>query len=447
MYLVNKSFYRMTWDHENINNTAFCDGWFVTDYPAKECIRISYRLDGITCLEKMKNMWGLINSAYKDIQYNEQNGRVYLSRYVNANHISNADLGQYFDKVFANLSGATSYLLSGYSSIVGTELSEGEKRTVENLSDDNQSQFVGHFLTCLMDGKEIKVETPEPVFLPEQEGAKTVWQSAPANGDAKVKGFASIAGMESLKQELEERVLWMINNREKAKRYRIQMPSGLLLYGPPGCGKTFFAQKFAEESGMKFKLIRPSDLADRYIHGTQELIANVFDEAREQAPCIICFDEIDALVPTRDSDDAHFRGDEVNEFLVQMNNAGARGVFVIGTTNRKEKIDPAVLRTGRLDIHVEIPAPDQQTRKSLFEYHLEGRPLDVNIDTDKLAGLTEGYASSDITAIVNTAALKAARADVQINQDILEKAIAVSRTSLVKEQKQQRIGFSAAKIV
>jgi transitional endoplasmic reticulum ATPase len=158
---------------------------------------------------------------------------------------------------------------------------------------------------------------------------------------------------------------------------------------------------------------------------------------------VICFDEFDAMVPKRTSGDTSaLINPEVNEFLSQMNNCSHRGIFIIGTTNQKDLIDPAVLRTGRMDLHVEIGAPDKLTRKKMFDLYLKDRPC-IEIDTDKLAELTDNYSSSDISFIVNDAALVAAFKDKPISQDIIEESIKKQHSSLayLKSNERRRVGF------
>ncbi|MDE6333457.1 MAG: AAA family ATPase [Muribaculaceae bacterium] len=251
-------------------------------------------------------------------------------------------------------------------------------------------------------------------------------------GDAKVKkgnGFADVAGMDELKDMLQRKVLFILKNREKAERYRLTPPNGMLLYGPPGCGKTYFAEKFAEESGFNYKFIKASDLGSIYVHGGQGKIAELFDKARQQAPVIICFDEFDAMVPDRSSRGGEHIAGEVNEFLSQLNNCSKDGIFVIGTTNQPEMIDRAILRKGRLDISVYIPEPDEETRRLMFDLYLKDRPCD-KIDTVRLASLTEKYVASDIAFIVNDAAMFAAFRDEPITQASLEDSIKSTRPSL-----------------
>lgn len=254
-------------------------------------------------------------------------------------------------------------------------------------------------------------------------------------------GFADVAGMDDLKKMLTERVIWVLRDREKARKYRLLPPNGLLLYGPPGCGKTYFAEKFAEESRFNYMLVNGSDIGSTYIHGTQGKIAALFQEAAAKAPTVLCFDEFDSFVPARGSDAARHRPEEVNEFLSQLNNCSQRGIFVIGTTNRMDMIDPAILRKGRLDLQVEIPAPDAGTRQAMFIHHLKNRPLADDIDTAALAAITDGYASSDIAFIVNDAALVAALADEPIAQHHLEDSVRCNPSSLGPRKGRAPIGY------
>lgn len=254
-------------------------------------------------------------------------------------------------------------------------------------------------------------------------------------------GFQDVAGMDALKDSLYKRIIWVLRDKGKAEKYRITPPNGMLLYGPHGCGKTFFAQKFAEESGFNYMLVNGSDLGSTYIHGTQGKIAELFKKATENAPTVICFDEFDSFVPSRGTETAQHRDEEVNEFLTQLNNCSQKGIFVIGTTNRIEAIDPAILRKGRLDLKLEIPAPDEETRKRLFDMYLQGRPREDNINLARLSELTEGYASSDIAYIVNEAALTAALNDEAITHDILEDSIKANPSSLTPSMMRKKIGF------
>lgn len=250
------------------------------------------------------------------------------------------------------------------------------------------------------------------------------------------KGFADVAGMDELKQKLEDEVLFVLRSPKLAKRYRLHAANGMILYGPPGCGKTYIAQKFAVESGMKFALITGSDLGSTYIHGSQSMIADLFSKAERKAPCVLCFDEIDALLPRRRSDGSsgdNSLSSEVNEMLSQLNNCHERGIFVIGTTNEPASIDPAILRAGRLEEMVYVPLPDMATRRLLFAHALKDRPLADDIDYDALATKTEGYVSSDISLIADRAALRAAKRCELIGMDDLNEVIGKTRRSIAAD--------------
>lgn len=238
----------------------------------------------------------------------------------------------------------------------------------------------------------------------------------------KGNGFKDIAGMEDMKEMLNQRVIFILRDKERAEKYRLTPPNGMLLYGPPGCGKSFFAEKFAEETGFNFMLVKASDLGSVYIHGTQGKIAELFKKAEKNAPTVLCFDEFDAFVPNRSDDLGNHHSGEVNEFLTQLNNCSQRGIFVIATSNRPDKIDPAVLRTGRIDKMVYVPLPDQVARREMLKLHLKGRPCD-ELDFEKLATLSEGYVASDITYVVNEAAMIAAYNNTNITEELMETTI------------------------
>ena len=247
----------------------------------------------------------------------------------------------------------------------------------------------------------------------------------------KGEGFKSIAGMQELKDTIKLDVIDALIEKEKYAEYGLTIPNGILLYGPPGCGKTFFAEKMAEEIGFNFYQIKPSDIQSKWVNATQENIKNLFDEARKNAPSIIFIDELDALVPNRDNSNvSHMNTSAVNEFLAQMNNNGDDGVFIIGATNRPNSIDPAILRAGRLDKHIYVPPPDLEARELMFKLYLEKRPTDIGLDYSELAKATENYVSSDIKFLCDEASRKALRSKSRITREILLETIKSKKPSI-----------------
>ena len=247
----------------------------------------------------------------------------------------------------------------------------------------------------------------------------------------KKMGFAEIAGMDELKQSLSQRVLWPLRHAEKALQYRLQLPNGILFYGPPGCGKTYFAIKLAEELKWEMEFVSTASLGSAYQHETQGNIQKIFTKAEKYGHCVLCIDEIDGILSGRKEGSTNSsHNDEVNEFLVQLNECHKRGILVIGTTNRKDIIDPAALRAGRFDLLIEVKAPDLEMRKRLFEMYLANRPLAEDIDIAELAEMSDGYASSDVPFVVNEAALFAAIADQPISQTHLTNVIKNHPSSL-----------------
>lgn len=263
-----------------------------------------------------------------------------------------------------------------------------------------------------------------------QMSVKPVKITAPKKG----QGFAAIAGMDDLKEQLREEVIEPLHNPEEYERYGVTIPNGMLLYGPPGCGKTFFAKHFAEEVGFNFICVTPATLKSRYVNATQENIARMFKEAEEKAPTIIFIDEINELVPNRESDVHEMSRSAVNEMLAQMDRTGERGIFIIGATNYPHAIDPAILRAGRLDKKYFIGAPDKNARIALFKLYLERRPYDFGLNYEELAALTENYVSADIQLIVNDAARNALKAHSRITMAFLIAAIRNTLPSLNAEE-------------
>ena len=208
--------------------------------------------------------------------------------------------------------------------------------------------------------------------------------------------------------------------------------------------------------------IKPSDLGSIWIHGSQTLIKELFQKAEEKAKknkvgCLILIDEFDAFVCKRDASDNEHMANEVAEWLTQLNDCASKNIFVIGTTNCIQRIDPAILRHGRIDQIVYIGLPDKECRQQLFEYELNSRPHEENIDVEKLASITDGFTSSDISYIVKETATNAFEESVKneesdivkISETMLENVIKQTRPSVTKQEikrfEQQRDEFLQTK--
>jgi SpoVK/Ycf46/Vps4 family AAA+-type ATPase len=226
-----------------------------------------------------------------------------------------------------------------------------------------------------------------------------------------------------LRAQLERDVILPLLNPSRYRRYKLSIPNGILLYGPPGCGKTFIAGKLADIIGFHFLDTAPSDLGSIYVHGGQLMIRQIFEQARKKAPTMIFFDEFDALVPRRNEAFlGHHYGTETNEFLAQMNECSARRILIVAATNRIDAIDEAVLRPGRIDKKFFVGLPDLEARVEQFRLYLAERPA-VGVDYLALGTTADGLTPVQIREAVNDAARSALESDVSISQEHLLAAI------------------------
>ena len=203
-----------------------------------------------------------------------------------------------------------------------------------------------------------------------------------------------------------------------------------MFYGPPGCGKTFFAQKVADRIGYNFVKIKTSDIASVYVHGTQIEIKRVFEEARSKKPIVLFLDEIEAMVPNRARSDVHqYAKSEVNEFLGQLESDENKDMIIIGATNFLHSIDDAILRPGRFDRKIFVGPPDAEARAEGFKMYLQSFPQD-KIRYDYIADMTEFFTYADISLICEEIKRYAIRSKIKINTDLVGKFVSKFRPDL-----------------
>ncbi len=221
--------------------------------------------------------------------------------------------------------------------------------------------------------------------------------------------FDDVGGLEGAKQMLRESVEWPLTYDRLFEETNTDPPSGVLLYGPPGTGKTLLARALAGETDVNFVRVDGPEIVDRYVGESEKAIREVFERARQSAPSIVFFDEIDAITAARGE------GHEVTERVVSQLLTELDGMrenpnlVVLAATNRKEGIDSALLRPGRLDTHVFVGEPDRAAREKILAVHTEGKPLADDVDVDDLAAELEGYTGADLEALVRDASMRAIR--------------------------------------
>ncbi|MCL9812981.1 CDC48 family AAA ATPase [Natranaeroarchaeum aerophilus] len=221
--------------------------------------------------------------------------------------------------------------------------------------------------------------------------------------------FADVGGLDDAKSTLREAVEWPLTYDRLFSVTNTEPPSGVLLHGPPGTGKTLLARALAGESDVNFVHVNGPELLDRYVGESEKAVREVFDRARQSAPSIVFFDEIDAIAAQRE--DSHEVTERVvSQLLTELDGMVENpNLVVLAATNRKDAIDPALLRPGRLDNHVEVPAPNAAGRRAIIEVHGRGKPFADDVDLEEIADDLEGYTGADIEAIVREASMLSIR--------------------------------------
>ena len=223
--------------------------------------------------------------------------------------------------------------------------------------------------------------------------------------------WEDVGGLETVKQQIREAVEWPLKYPDMFKQAKINTPKGILLHGPPGTGKTLLAKAVANETKVNFISVKGPALISKYVGESERGIRDMFKKAKQAAPCIIFFDELDVITPRRgEGSDSHVTERVIGQFLTEMDGIEElKGVLVLAATNRMDQIDQALLRAGRFDYLIEIPIPDEETRLKIFQVHTKDKPLEKGIDFKKFAQETEGMTGADIELICKKAALMTIR--------------------------------------
>jgi len=249
--------------------------------------------------------------------------------------------------------------------------------------------------------------------------------------------WSDIGGLEDVKQQVREAVEWPLKYPQLFEKMGIRPPKGILLYGPPGVGKTLLAKAAATESEANFIAVNGPEILSKWVGESEKAIREIFRRARMVAPVIIFFDEIDAIAPVRGHDVSGVTDRIVNQLLTEMDGIKPlRGVVVIAATNRPDLVDPALLRPGRFDRVIYVPPPDKKARLEILKIHTRKIPLAEDVDLNKLAEMTEGYSGADLEALVREAVLIALRERLEVRPVSMEyfmKALKVVKPSLTSD--------------
>ncbi|KZN23558.1 AAA family ATPase [Haladaptatus sp. R4] len=268
--------------------------------------------------------------------------------------------------------------------------------------------------------------------------------------------WQDVGGLENTKERLRETIQWPLDYPEVFQALDMQAAKGVLMYGPPGTGKTLMAKAVANESDSNFISIKGPELLSKWVGESEKGVREVFSKARENAPTVVFFDEIDSIATERGRDGGG--GTQVSERVVSQLLTELDGleeledVVVIATSNRPDLIDSALLRPGRLDRHVHVPVPDEEARNAIFEVHTRHKPLADDVDLEELAAQTEGYVGADIEAVCREAAMAASRefvatvspedigesvGNVRITADHFEEALGEVTPSVTEETRER----------
>lgn len=255
--------------------------------------------------------------------------------------------------------------------------------------------------------------------------------------------WEDIGGLESPKQELREAVEWPLKYPDNFEKFGVKPPKGVLIYGPPGTGKTLLAKAVANESDSNFIAVKGPELLSKWVGESEKGVREVFRKARQTAPTVIFFDEIDSIASTRggSSSDSGVTQRVVNQLLTEIDGMEElQDVAVIAATNRVDILDPALVRPGRFDRHIKVEAPDEKARLAIFKVHTGKMPLAKDVDLEKLAKISEGYVGADIEAVSREAVMLALRDNLQ-TEHITMKNFREAMKKVKKEEEVELIQY------
>jgi transitional endoplasmic reticulum ATPase len=246
--------------------------------------------------------------------------------------------------------------------------------------------------------------------------------------------WEDVGGLEGTKERLRETIQWPLEYPEVYDAMDMQSAKGVMLYGPPGTGKTLLAKAVANESESNFISVKGPELLNKYVGESEKGVREIFKKARENAPTVVFFDEIDSIATERgrNTGDSGVSERVVSQLLTELDGLETlEDVVVIATSNRPDLIDSALLRPGRLDRHVHVPVPDEDARRAIFEVHTQHKPLADDVDLDRLAAKTEGYVGADVEAVCREAAMAASREFIHsVSREEIEDSIGNVRITM-----------------